>query len=249
MRAPRLHVAGPLAGRSEVALDTAAAHHVQRVLRLRDGDAIVLFDGRGGEYAARLGKVDGQPGALIEAHRPENREAPIAVTLWQAVCRGGRMDYVIEKATELGVQRIVPLLSRRVVVRLDDARGRQRAAHWQKIAVSACEQCGMNLVPEVTAPVALSEALHREALSAGSALLLDPQADRALADLGPWPASLTLLVGPEGGFEPVELQMLGQAGFRPVALGPRTLRSDTAGLAAASMIAALAARPPRGGET
>ena len=149
------------------------------------------------------------------------------------------MDQVVEKATELGVRRIVPVLTRRVVVRLAGERGRQRAAHWQKIAEAACEQCGLNRVPRVESPLPLEEALATPTLVAGTGLWLDPEAATPLGALADRPDAVTLLVGPEGGFDPRESERLQAAPWRRVTLGPRVLRADTAGLAATSILTAL----------
>ncbi len=243
MRIPRVFLSEAVAGRRQLLLDDEAAHHVRRVLRLRPGDRLLLFDGHGGEYPARLASIDGRPGADVDAHVPGDRSEHRAVTLWQAVCRGGRMDGVVEKATELGVRRIVPLLTRRAVVRLDGERGRARSAHWRRVATAACEQCGLNRVPEVTAPLELREALAGHD-TAATGLWLDPTAEQHLASLlasasVPGDAALTLVVGPEGGFEEEEEAALTAAGFRPASLGPRVLRADTAGLAALAMVQAV----------
>jgi 16S rRNA (uracil1498-N3)-methyltransferase len=227
-------------------LDDQAAHHIQRVLRLKPGDAVTLFDGSGGEYAARLTLTDGRLCADVDAYVPDDRTDPLSVTLWQAVCRGGRMDTVVEKATELGVRQIVPLMTRRVVVKLTGKRALQRAEHWHKVAVAACEQCGMNRVPEVAAPIPLEHALAIRGEGVDLPIWLDPRANTLLADRAPLPPAVTLLVGPEGGFAPEEETLLAASGFQRTALGPRTLRADTAGLAALSMLTALRHAAPPG---
>lgn len=269
MRVPRVRVRSPIEGRAVLVLDDAAAHHVHRVLRLRPGNALVLFDGQGGEYTATVTDA-GASGVTVqvEAFRDVDRTLDaVRVTLWQAVCRGGRMDNALEKATELGVHRIVPLLSQRVVVKLTGARGESRREHWQRVVEAACEQCGTNRVPEVTSPVSLGDALRRTPAHAGDAgsnhavrWRLDPRARRhlaqAYADLPPQPARVILAVGPEGGFESEEEAMLEANGFTAVHLGPRVLRADTAGPAALAVLGALtqiagtteaAADAPRGG--
>ncbi len=234
----------PIDGRESLDLEERIAHHIQRVLRLRPGEPLVLFDGRGGEYQATLVQRSGRLAADIHQHQPEDRDAGrLEVSLWQAVCRGGRMDTVVEKATELGVRRIVPLLTQRAVVKLQGERGEQRREHWQRVVHAACEQCGLNRVPEVTPPMRLQEALQD--LSDGQdedawRWWLDPRAlqhlgARATA-IGRDPQSVILLVGPEGGFDPREDAMLDAARFERLSLGPRVLRADTAGLAALAML-------------
>lgn len=221
--------------RSSIDLPEAAAHHAVRVLRLRAGDRVVLFDGRGGEYEARLampgrGRVTAQTG---EQRTPE-RESPLAVTLVQAVSSGEKMDFTVQKAVELGVAAIHPVLSARSVVRLDGERGAKKLAHWRRIATAACEQCGRNRIPAIAEPVAL----ERYRVPAGSKILLSPSGPAKLADLAKGP--VVLAVGPEAGFSAEEEQVLLRAGFAPARLGPRILRTETAALAALAALNALA---------
>ncbi|MEM9387185.1 MAG: 16S rRNA (uracil(1498)-N(3))-methyltransferase [Pseudomonadota bacterium] len=245
MRIPRVLVQGPINGRESLDLEEPIAHHIQRVLRLRPGEPLVLFDGRGGEYQATLVQRSGRLAADIHQHREDDRDAGgLAVTLWQAVCRGGRMDTVVEKATELGVHRIVPLLTQRAVVKLQGERGEQRREHWQRVVHAACEQCGLNRVPEVTSPTALEQAVRAldQAPQPGAPYRwwLDPRAGQHLgqraASLRTAPGTIILLVGPEGGFDHREDKLLDGAHFERLSLGPRVLRADTAGLAALAML-------------
>ena len=221
--------------RASVELPEAAAHHAARVLRLREGDAVVLFDGRGGEYQARLA-MPGRGRVLAETgeHRAIERESPLAVTLVQGVSSGEKMDFTVQKAVELGVAALHPVLGARSVVRLDSERGAKKLAHWRRIAVAACEQCGRNRIPEVAAPVPL-EAYRAPA---GTKILLAPSGSAKLAGVAKGP--VILAVGPEGGFSPDEEQGLLRAGFSPVRLGPRVLRTETAALAALAALNALA---------
>ena len=234
-RVPRLFVEAPLAPAASIELPEAAAHHAVRVLRLRAGDSVVLFDGRGGEYEARL-TLPGRDHALADVgrHRPVERESPLAVTLVQAVSSGEKMDYTVQKAVELGVRAIHPVLSARSVVRLDGERGAKKLAHWRRIAIAACEQCGRNRVPEIADPVPLAR--YRPAV--GARILLSPSGGARLAGLATSPA--VLAAGPEAGFSEEEEGRLLREGFAAVRLGPRVLRTETAALAALAALNALA---------
>lgn len=235
VRAPRLYVEAELKPRARVELPEAAAHHAARVLRLRAGDRVVLFDGRGGEYEARL-ELAGRARVFAETgeHRAIERESPLAVTLVQAVSSGEKMDFTVQKAVELGVAALQPVLSARSVVRLDGERGAKKLAHWRRIAVSACEQCGRNRIPRIAEPVALADYRPPE----GAKILLSPSGAGRLAALARNP--LVLAAGPEAGFEPAEERLLERAGFDAVRLGPRVLRTETAALAALAALGALA---------
>ena len=211
-----------------------------RVLRLREGDQIVLFDGHGGEYPAQLVEL-GRNDASVQLGRWRDveRESPLALTLIQAVQAAEKMDLTIQKAVELGVSSIVPAESRRSVVRLTGERALRRLEHWRGVAVAACEQCGRNRLPEIAAISAVPAALAAlNNPSAGLKLMFLPEATQTLADLPP-PTAVTLLVGAEGGLDPLEEQAALAAGFVPVRLGPRVLRTETAGLAALAAIHAL----------
>lgn len=239
MREPRIHVNAPLNTGAELALPAGAATHVQRVLRLRVGAALTLFDGRGGEYRAELIST-GREQTLVRVgeHSAVERESPLDITLLQGVSRGERMDHIVQKATELGVARVVPVLTEFCVVRLDAAQAGRRREHWQSIAIAACEQCGRNRVPPVELPVTLTEALA--ALPPGTVrLLLDPGAESSLAGT-PRGEAMALLVGPEGGLSPVEIRQASQCGFVGRSMGPRILRTETAPLVALSVLQALA---------
>jgi len=221
-----------------LSLPSAAAHHAARVLRLRAGDAVTLFNGQGGEYAARIvaiGKRDVE--VEIGRHDPVERESLLAVTLVQSISSGERMDLTIQKAVELGVTRIVPVESARSVVRLDGERAAKRQQHWQQVAISACEQCGRNRIPEVRTISPLDAWLAAMEADTLRWILL-PGADTALRDLPRPQKSVELLVGPEGGFTDDETGAARRAGYRPVRLGPRVLRTETA---APALLAALQA--------
>jgi 16S rRNA (uracil1498-N3)-methyltransferase len=206
------------------------AHHI-RVLRLAAGDSLVLFSGEGGEHEATLLRVDKREAvAAVGAWSGRDVESPLAVVLAQGISAAEKMDYTIQKSVELGVAGVQPLQTTKAVVRLDEARALRRLAHWRQIAVSACEQCGRNSIPEV-APVAQL----RDWLSGCSEplrLLLSPRAEMRVGDLPRSAGRIVLLAGPEGGLAPEEERAALVAGFKPVRLGPRILRTETAALAA-----------------
>jgi len=208
------------------------AHHMAHVLRLAPGDAVVVFDGRGREYRATIERI-GKSGVSIRVGEAMlvDRESPLPVTLAQGISSGDRMDYTIQKAVELGVHTIQPLAMQRSVVRLSNERAAKRLAHWQAIAVAACEQCGRNRVPEVLPVAALTSWLASIAADCRR-LTLAPDAPRALREVERPSGSIVLLVGPEGGLAPREADDARAAGFEPVRLGPRVLRTETAALAA-----------------
>jgi 16S rRNA (uracil1498-N3)-methyltransferase len=231
MRLSRVYVGAELRPGSLVELPSAASSHLTKVLRLRSGDELVLFAGDGREFQAAVESVRG---AHVEARvgeaRAVDRESPLGVTLVQGIARADRMDVIVQKATELGVARIVPVLCRRSVVRLDAKQAESKAAHWRAIAVSACEQCGRNRLPLIETARRLIDHLA-DAPSSGSRLVLDPDAEGHPA-AAPAGAAVEVAIGPEGGFEAEELEAFAAAGFQPVRLGPRVLRTETAAIAA-----------------
>ena len=233
---PRIHAAVPLAGGAVVALPPGAARHVQ-VLRLQPGDGVTLFNGEGGEYEAtieRMGRSD--VSVRVGAHHPIEREPARAVHLALGMPANERMDWLVEKAAELGAASIQPLLTERSVLRLSGERAAKKQQHWQAIAAAACEQCGRNRVPPVHAVVTLAEWLG--ALDgAASNLLLSPEQDApALHAAGAAGGAVRVLSGPEGGLSAAESALALQAGFAPVSLGPRILRAETAPLAALAVL-------------
>lgn len=231
MRLTRVYVDAALAAGSSYQVGGSAANHIMRVLRMREGDVITLFDGRGGEYGARITgfRKDGVDVQVLE-HRAVERESPLDLTLIQGVSRGERMDWVMQKATELGVRRILPALTERTVVRLDPRQSEKKLQHWRGVVIAACEQCGRNRVPEVAAPLPLHEAL-RAVEPDCTRVLLSPEASLSARDLAS-PTKVALLIGPEGGLAEHEQQSAIRAGFEPVRLGPRILRTETAAVAA-----------------
>jgi 16S rRNA (uracil1498-N3)-methyltransferase len=220
----------------EIVLPDAAARHLAQVLRLAPGSEVTLFNGRGGEYHARLAAVGRRRVvARIEAFDPREAEPPQQVTLAQAVSRGDRMDMTVQKAVELGVTRIEPLVTVRAAPLPTGDRLEKRLDHWRGVVASACEQCGRNRLPEVAPPVALDAWLGT--LSADLRLLLAPGGPARVATLPrPGSARVVLAVGPEGGFDEHELATFAEAGFLAIDLGPRILRTETAALVALAQI-------------
>jgi len=227
---PRFFAPVDLAPGSEIRLPERAAHHLA-VLRLRSGDNVTLFNGRGGEFTAELVRVSaGQAWARILTSSSPERESLLRVSLAQCVSSGDRMDTTLQKSTELGVSRIVPIASERSVVRLSGDRAEKRVAHWRNVVIAACEQCGRNRVPEVAGITGIDAFLDDQ--EPGSLrLLLAPGAGRTLREL-PRPDKVALLVGPEGGLTERERTSAERAGYVPVRFGPRVLRTETAPLAA-----------------
>ena len=228
MSLPRFHSPTALAAGSQVELSSSAAHHVAKVLRMRVGDALILFDGLGGEYSAHIEGIEKKRVvAGVDSHADIERESPLVITLVQAVSAGDRMDVTLQKAVELGVSRILPVMSKRSVVRLSGERAEQRMQHWQQVVIAACEQCGRNRVPQVEALVPLAAFLQQPRPRADR-WMLSPQAEQALRTVEKPRTELELLVGPEGGLTVDEERAAGDAGFKPVRIGPRILRTETA---------------------
>lgn len=230
---PRFHVDLPLAPGLEAELPPGAARHVQ-VLRLQPGEAVTLFNGAGGEWSARIDRMGRSDVAVtVLSHDAVEREALRAVHLVLAMPANDRMDWLVEKATELGVASIQPVLSERTVLRLSGERAEKKRAHWQAVAVAACEQCGRNRVPTVHPVVSLAEALRQLAPDAAAVRwLLSLQTGTRPLPVAEAPSAVTFLSGPEGGLSPAEEAAAQAAGFVPVTLGPRILRAETAPLAA-----------------
>ncbi|MEX0386787.1 16S rRNA (uracil(1498)-N(3))-methyltransferase [Spiribacter onubensis] len=231
--ATRLHVTGIPPVGEVMDLPDAVVRHIQ-ARRLRRSDGLVLFDGTGGEYTARLDTLEKRRArARIEAFSPREAEPPVAVTILQGISKGERMDYSVQKATELGVARIIPVISERCVVRLDTDRWAKKQRHWQAVAVAASEQCGRNRIPSVEMPCGLDDALTAVAGLPG--VIFDTEGDRAAHQLEP-ASALATLIGPEGGLAPAEIQRVADLGWQRIRLGPRILRSDTAPVAALAVI-------------
>ena len=238
MRLTRVFVNSPLAPDADVNLPAAAANHVGRVLRLRAGAVIVAFDGSGNDYRCEILAVEGDTVRVRVGPRSSGlSESPLRITLVQAVSRGERMDWTLQKATELGVRTIVPVLSARSVVRLDDKQAEKKQRHWQAIVAGACEQCGRSVVPEIRQPQELSRYLASSTRE-GQRFVLSPTGPASLAGLTSVGPRVELLIGPEGGLDDAELERAAAAGFAPVRLGPRVLRTETAGIVALTVLQA-----------
>jgi 16S rRNA (uracil1498-N3)-methyltransferase len=231
MATPRFYIDADLRLGVPVPLPADVAHHAIRVLRLRDGATITAFNGRGGESHGRL-LVDGaRASAVLERFDPIERESPARVTLVQAWVAADKLEWIAEKAVELGAAAIVLVPTARSVVQLDGPRRDRRLQRLKEIVVSSCCQCGRNRVPEVRSAATLQQGLEA-ALDAGAfGLLLDPHAGEPIAAVLPSQGPLALLVGPEGGLDASEQSLAARNGYRPVTLGPRILRTETAGLA------------------
>jgi 16S rRNA (uracil1498-N3)-methyltransferase len=233
MRLTRLYLPLDLSPGALVVLPESQAGHLTRVLRLEAGAPLTIFNGRGGEHAAVIEQVRRHEVAVrVGVHRAVECESPLRITLLQGIARGEKMDLILQKATELGVERIVPLAMTRTNVRLHAESAARKQEHWQAVVAGACEQSGRNRVPVVAMPATLAEALRQE--QSDLRLLLSPQPDALslIALLASAPATIALLVGPEGGFDPEEIQAARSAAFQSCRLGPRVLRTETAALAA-----------------
>ena len=240
MRIPRVYHDGPLAEDADVTLDEGASTHVQRVLRLRPGAALRLFNGRGGEFEAVIeGAGRARARVRVGRHHPRDVESPLAITLAQGISRGERMDLTLQKSVELGVARIAPLVTSHCQVRLEGERLERRHRHWQGVITSACEQCGRTRLPELLPAADLSEWLTAPAEAGTLRIVLDHRAQQGLSGLTLRPRAATLLIGPEGGLEEAEVEAARQAGYLALSLGPRILRTETAGLAALAAIQTL----------
>lgn len=229
---PRFHCPFPLAPGAQVELPEQAARHALKVLRMKAGERVILFDGRGGEWLAEL-KVGagGTAHALLREFIDRDCESPLQVTLVQALPSGDKMDWIVEKCVELGVAAIQPVAAKRSVIRLSAERMARRVAHWNGIAGAACEQCGRNRVPIVAPVLDLPQYLAGSMTQNARRLLLAPQGNASLQAPGKPLEPVVVMIGPEGGWEEGEMQAAQVAGFTAVRLGPRVLRTETAGAA------------------
>ena len=233
---PRIYLPQPLCAGERYTLTGDQHRHISRVLRLKAGAMLTLFDGTGGEYGAVIEDVQRSDCSVRTAEfRDLDKESPLPVRLAQGVGRGERTDYAIQKAVELGVTSIVPLLTRRGVVRLDAQRAQRRHSHWHGVMVHACQQCGRNRLPELSSVVTLTEWLRGYGGS-NLNLILDPASTSSFSALEYSGGLITLLVGPEGGLDNQEREAAFAAGFQGISLGPRTLRHDTAAVAAVTAV-------------
>jgi 16S rRNA (uracil1498-N3)-methyltransferase len=231
MRLSRFFIDAPLSlGQHQ--LPEAQAHYIGRVLRHAAGDAVQLFDGSGQEYLGELVEV-GKKSVRVELREAFAglAESPLSIHLGQGLSRGERMDWAIQKATELGASAISPIVSERCEVRLKDERADKRMAHWRQVAISACEQCGRSVLPTIHPPIALADWLQQ--VEAQLKLVLHPVAEPLVSHVRP--QSLAFLIGPEGGLSEAEVEQAKAAGFLAARLGPRVLRTETAPVVALSV--------------
>jgi 16S rRNA (uracil1498-N3)-methyltransferase len=237
MRIPRLYVPGHYQPDQSVDLSEEQAHYLMRVLRLRADHPLEIFDGQGQQARARLIPVSKkQASARIVELSTVERESPLTTTLVQSVSKGDRMDYSLQKAVELGVTAIQPVLTEHSMVRLSDDKAEKRQRQWQAIVIHACEQCGRTHVPEVRPLKTYQAWLNALPANADAdatilpGLVLDPRATQSLSDLPPPKGPLSFLVGPEGGLSTAEIDQAVEKGLKAIALGPRVLRTETAGV-------------------
>lgn len=237
MRLNRFHCSTRLATGEAAVLTDSAAQHLRRVLRARSGDEVLLFDGSGSEFRAVIVSGDERSTTLrvLERTAARETESPLMVTLIQGISRGERMDFVLQKATELGVTTIAPVVTERSVVRLDAGQAQRRLDHWRAVTVSACEQCGRTVLP-VLQPVSMLTDCLSVANRAATRVMLTLDGSRSLAHAAAGSRCIEMLVGPEGGLSPHELEMAHRAGFVGATLGPRVLRTETAALAALTIV-------------
>jgi 16S rRNA (uracil1498-N3)-methyltransferase len=232
----RLFVSGALSNAEERILHGEPARYLGRALRARVGDEIRVFNGEGGEWWARISKI-GKSEVVLEIgeHIETAVESPLKVHLVQGISRGERMDFVVQKATELGVKRITPVLTNHGVVKLDAKRAGKRRDHWQQVANSASEQSGRTRPPLIDAALDLNQWFGQKATSDTTELILQPGAASSMSAIEAPTRKLCLLIGPEGGFSDKEYEDAELSGFRAVSLGPRILRTETAALAALAL--------------
>ncbi|MDF2182376.1 16S rRNA (uracil(1498)-N(3))-methyltransferase [Neptuniibacter sp. CAU 1671] len=234
MRIPRFYEPQAFGTGVTLELSDDVIQHVCRALRMRPGDQLCLFNAEGQECLAELVTTEKRAATatVIELTTPQV-ESPLSVTVGQVLSRGERMDYAVQKSTELGVHRISPLFSERCEVKLADQRQEKRTRHWQQVAISACEQSGRVHPPQIDAPVTLTDWLGEQ--TAELKLVLHHHSKQPLAEIAP-PSSVALLIGPEGGLTETEVELAIQHGFQPLALGPRVMRTETAPVAALSIL-------------
>ncbi|MCW5593749.1 MAG: 16S rRNA (uracil(1498)-N(3))-methyltransferase [Burkholderiales bacterium] len=238
MASPRIFCDFRLGPGAQFPLPQDAAQHVGKALRLRAGDGLVVFDGRGGEYDAVIQRIDrDRVDVKTSAFRADDREAPFEVGLVQGLPEADKMDWILQKSVELGVAWIQPVVCERSVVRLSGDRAARRESHWQRVAIAACEQCGRNRVPEVKPTLAFRDWAAQP--SQAQRWMLAPGAEARLAECTAPTGPVELLVGPEGGLSERELDIAATIGFSALSLGPRVLRAETAPLAALAAMQAL----------
>ncbi|GAC15669.1 16S rRNA (uracil(1498)-N(3))-methyltransferase [Aliiglaciecola lipolytica] len=238
MRIPRIYHPDLLIVDRTIDLTPDAANHIVSVLRLSEGHPLVLFNGDGNEYSAELVSVKKrQASALVDAKLSISVESGLNIHLGQGVSRGDRMDFAIQKAVELGVTEITPLITERCGVKLSAERWEKKSIQWQKLIISACEQCGRNQIPILHPCMSIHDWTRQSTNQLR--LTLHPKADKSIKDLAIPPAGVKLLIGPEGGFSETEIYATEQVGFQTVQLGPRVLRTETAAIATIAVLQAI----------
>lgn len=242
----RFHIPATAWNPQAPVLTGTEAHHATDVLRLREGDAVVLFDGRGAEQAARISRIEKDSVSLTPGAVAKTSPLPCRIALGQAIPKGKNMELIVQKATELGAAAIFPLLSERTIVRLDKEESDSKKEKWQRVALEACKQCGQNFLPSVEAPVSVEDLLVRHAKEFDLVIIasLQPGARHLKALLeehhsmrGQLPKSVLILIGPEGDFTPAEINRALSGGAQPMSLGPIVLRTETAALYSLSVLA------------
>ena len=234
MRNPRIYSPQPLSAGSTIELTDSAANHVGKVLRMRPEEPLILFDGEGTAVQGMIESISKKSVSVRLEHNLEGVvESPLSIHLGQTLSRGERMDYAIQKATEVGVTEITPLFSERCEVKLPKDRQEKRLRHWQQVAISACEQCGRNKVPVIHPPVSVDEWMTTQ--SSDLKFVLHHRTDRKLKGYDQ-PTSVSLLIGPEGGLTADEIDRAEQSDFNALALGPRVLRTETAPVSAITLM-------------
>ncbi len=240
MSAPRFYCPPPLPLSTNYELPAAAAHHASRVLRLRVGDAVQIFDGSGNALDATINEIAGKRVLLGNLQTCMTQQTSgLRIVLAQAMCSSDKMDWIVQKATELGVSEILPVQTQRSVAKLTGSRAEKRTEHWRSVAISACEQCGRNDLPQIHAPQELDAWLLSMRTNPGSKLILLPGGATQLQAQSKPQGSVTLVIGPEGGFTADEANVAQQMGFSPILLGPRVLRTETAAIAGISALQTL----------
>ena len=237
MRIPRIYTNANLTPGTDIQLDEGAARHLTSALRMTAGQQIILFNGQGGEYSAELVQAKkGKASAMVTGFTQIDRESPLQIHLAIGISRGERMDWIVQKATELGVTEITPLFSERTEVKLNGERLEKKLRHWQQVSISACEQCQRNRIPTINNALTLDQWLNQPNQEAQQLkLVLHHRSDKTLAQHQS-PKNVCLLVGPEGGLSDNEISRAMDKGFAALTLGPRVLRTETAPLAAISIM-------------
>jgi len=232
MALPRFYCPPPLPAGSSLELPPDAAHHANRVLRLRVNDPVQVFDGTGRALDGKISEISAKRVLLHELQTcMDDAESPLRIVLAQAMCGSEKMDWVVQKATELGAAEIQPVQTQRSVAKLSGDRSEKRLLHWRSVAVSACEQCGRNALPQIAAPQDFGAWLAEARNSTAAKFMLQPEGSTPLHKQAAPPGSVILLIGPEGGFSDDEIKMAHLAGFIPIRMGKRVLRTETAAMA------------------